>query len=55
MLYSVDKPAFGWIMPRAIKEARMNHQKELISLSGRGRVTIAGSSGHFPQLTEPIM
>ncbi len=48
-----SKPAFGWIMPRAIKEARMNHQKELLSLSGRGRVTIARKSGHFPQLSEP--
>jgi pimeloyl-ACP methyl ester carboxylesterase len=48
-----NKPTFGWIMPRSIKEARMNHQKELLSLSGRGRVTIARNSGHFPQLSEP--
>jgi pimeloyl-ACP methyl ester carboxylesterase len=48
-----NKPAFGWIMPKAIKEARMNHQKELLSLSGRGRVTIARNSGHFPQFSEP--
>lgn len=47
------KPAFSWIIPKAIKEGRMNHQKELLSLSGRGRVTIARKSGHFPQLTEP--
>lgn len=40
-------------MPKAIKEGRMNHQKELLSLSGRGRVTIARKSGHFPQLTKP--
>ena len=48
-----NKPAFGWLMPRAIKEARMNHQKELLNLSERGRVTIARNSGHFPQLSEP--
>lgn len=48
-----NKPAFGWIMPRARKEARMNHQKELLNLSGRGRVVIARNSGHFPQLSEP--
>ena len=47
------KPAFSWIMPKAIKEGRMNHQKALLSLTGRGRVTIARKSGHFPQLTEP--
>ena len=47
-----SKPAFGWIMPRAIEEARMNHQKELLSLSGRGKVTITENSGHFPQLSE---
>lgn len=48
-----NKPAFGWIMSRAIKEARMNHQKELLFLSGRGKITIARKSGHFPQLSEP--
>lgn len=48
-----NKPAFGWIMPKAIKEARMNHQKELLSLSERWRITIARNSGHFPQLSEP--
>ena len=48
-----NKPAFGWIMPRTIKEARMNHQKELLSLSGLGRVAIARNSGHFPQISEP--
>ncbi len=47
-----NKPAFGWMMPRAIKEARMNNQKELLSLSGRGRVAVAKNSGHFPQLTD---
>lgn len=48
-----NKPAFGWIRPRAKKEARMNNQRELLSLSGRGKVTIAKKSGHFPQLSEP--
>ncbi|MDF2605815.1 MAG: alpha/beta hydrolase [Bacillales bacterium] len=48
-----NKPAFGWIMPKAKKEARLNNQKELISLSGQGRVTIAEKSGHFPQISEP--
>ena len=47
------KPAFSWIMPKRIIEERMNHQKALSSLTGRGRVTIARKSGHFPQLTEP--
>lgn len=47
------KPAFAWLIPKAIKEGRMNHQKELLSLTVRGRVTIARKSGHFPQLTEP--
>ena len=49
------KPAFSWIMPKTIKEGRMNNQKALLSLTGRGRVTIARKSGHFPQLTEPDM
>lgn len=48
-----NKLAFGWIMPRAIREARMNYQIELLSLSGQGRVTIARNSGHFPQLSKP--
>ncbi|MDF2534842.1 MAG: hydrolase, alpha/beta fold family [Bacillales bacterium] len=48
-----NKPAFGWLMPKAKKEARLNNQKELISLSGRGKVTIAEKSGHFPQISEP--
>ena len=48
-----NKPSFGWLMPRAIKEARMSHQEGLVSLSGRGRLTIARRSGHFPQLSEP--
>lgn len=48
-----SKPAFRWIMPKAIKEARMNHQKELLHLSKLGRITIARNSGHFPQLTQP--
>ena len=48
-----NKPAFGWIMPRAFKEARMNHQNDLLRLSGLGRVTVAKNSGHFPQLAEP--
>ncbi len=47
-----NKPAFRWVIPRVIKEARMYNQKELLSLSGRGRVTVARNSGHFPQLTE---
>jgi len=47
------KPAFSWLMPKAIKEGRMNHQEALLNLTGRGRVTIARKSGHFPQLTEP--
>lgn len=47
------KPAFGWIMPVEKKEARLNHQKELSNLSGRGSVVIARKSGHFPQISEP--
>ena len=47
------KPAFAWLMPKAIKERRMNHQKALLSLSRRGSVVIAKNSGHFPQLTQP--
>lgn len=46
------KPPFGWIMPRKIKEARLNNQKELVSLSDKGKLILARKSGHFPQLTE---
>lgn len=49
------KPAFWWIMPRKIKEARMNNQKELVNLSGKGSIVIAKKSGHFPQFTEPML
>lgn len=49
------RPAFGWIVPNRIKEARLNNQKELAALSQRGRVVIAEKSGHFPQLTEPLL
>jgi pimeloyl-ACP methyl ester carboxylesterase len=48
-----NKPAFGWLMPKAIKAARMNHQKDLARLSSRGSIMIASNSGHFPQLSEP--
>lgn len=48
-----SKPAFGWLMPRKIKEARLNNQKELVNLSDKGRLVIATKSGHFPQMTEP--
>jgi len=47
------KPAFSWIMPRKLKESRLNNQKELLSLSGKGKITLARKSGHFPQFTEP--
>lgn len=47
------KPTLGWIMPKAIKEARLNHQKELVNLTEQGRLTIAKKSGHFPQIYEP--
>ena len=47
-----NKPAFSWIMPRKIKEARLNNQKELLNLSEKSKLTIARNSGHFPQLSE---
>lgn len=47
------KSAFAWLMPKTIKERRMNHQKALLSLSRRGNVVIAKKSGHFPQLIQP--
>jgi pimeloyl-ACP methyl ester carboxylesterase len=49
------KPAFGWIMPRKIKEERLNNQKELVNLTDKGRLILARKSGHFPQLTEPAV
>lgn len=48
-----NKPTFGWMIPKKVKEDRLNHQKELVNLSGKGRLTIANKSGHFPQLSEP--
>lgn len=48
-----SKPALRWFMPKAVREARLNHQLELASLSQNSRVIIAKNSGHFPQLTEP--
>jgi len=48
-----NKPAFRWIIPRKVKEERMNNQKELSSLSDLGRVVVAHNSGHFPQLSQP--
>lgn len=48
-----QKPAFGWLMPKEVKEARKRHQAELIDLSGSGDLIPAKKSGHFPQLSEP--
>lgn len=48
-----SRPAFGWLMPKERKEARKSNQLELHELSGKGAITMANKSGHFPQLTEP--
>ena len=47
------KPAFRWLIPKKIREARLNHQIDLANLTQKGRVIFAQKSGHFPQLTEP--
>lgn len=48
-----SKPAFHWLIPSKIKENRLKNQQEFMLYSGKGKVRVAGRSGHFPQLTEP--
>lgn len=47
------KPGMAWATPRAALEARAAHQRELVTLSPRGKLVMAERSGHFPQFTEP--
>ncbi len=41
--------------PRAVRVARADHQTGLVALSPLGRQVIAGRSGHFPQMSEPVV
>ena len=47
------KPAMAWLTPAPALAARAAHQRQLASLSPRGKQVIAASSGHFPQFSEP--
>jgi pimeloyl-ACP methyl ester carboxylesterase len=42
-----------WLMSPAGLQARRSHQEDLARLSPDGEHVVAGSSGHFPQLSEP--
>ncbi|MCA0758224.1 alpha/beta hydrolase [Paenibacillus sp. N4] len=41
------------MMPEIVRQKRLEHQLELLSLTRSGKHITAGSSGHFPQLSEP--
>ncbi|MBO9539945.1 alpha/beta hydrolase [bacterium] len=47
------KPAMSWLTPKQALEARAEHQRQLASISPRGKQVVAAKSGHFPQLSEP--
>ena len=42
-----------WLVPEEAVRIKRGHQEELARLSASGRHVVAGTSGHFPQLTEP--
>lgn len=44
-----------WLMSPAALKARHEHQRDLARLSSQGEQVIARRSGHFPQLTEPLL
>jgi pimeloyl-ACP methyl ester carboxylesterase len=44
-----------WLMSPNALQARRAHQQELARLSARGEQVIAEHSGHFPQLSEPVL
>ena len=48
-----NKPAFGWLMPKAKKAQRLAHQRDLLNLTESGKFVMASKSGHFPQFSEP--
>lgn len=48
-----SKSTKGWFVPSMVTSLRGKHQKDLVSLSPKGRHIFAEHSGHFPQLTEP--
>lgn len=41
------------MMPGVVRQKRLEHQLELLSLTRSGKHITAGNSGHFPQLSEP--
>jgi pimeloyl-ACP methyl ester carboxylesterase len=45
----------AWIMSPAAVGARRAHQQELARLSPLGEQVIAQDSGHFPQLSQPLL
>ncbi|WP_352920905.1 hypothetical protein [Peribacillus simplex] len=43
------------MMPEEIRKKRLENQLELLSLSRNSKQIVAKKSGHFPQLSEPII
>ena len=43
------------LMSAAAREIRLANQRDLLTLSPRARQVIAEKSGHFPQITEPVV
>ncbi|MED1785774.1 alpha/beta hydrolase [Brevibacillus fortis] len=41
------------MMPEEVRQKRIEHQLELLSLSSHSKHILAEKSGHFPQFTEP--
>lgn len=39
--------------PDRLQELHLNNQREMASISGKGKLIIAKDSGHFPQTTQP--
>jgi len=39
--------------PNGLQELHLNNQRELVSISDKGKLIIANNSGHFPQTTQP--
>jgi pimeloyl-ACP methyl ester carboxylesterase len=44
-----------WLMSPAAVQAKRAHQQDLAGLSEQGEHIVAAKSGHFPQLSEPVL
>jgi pimeloyl-ACP methyl ester carboxylesterase len=43
------------MMPEEVRKKRLENQLELLSLSRNSKHIVAENSGHFPQLSEPMV